>query len=159
MMLEIGGWTLRRPVRMVIVGQTFLSVCSRRISALPAPAQLVSQTLRELRVEQHPQKTFIGRIERGFTFLGYWITKRGVTGVVPSAWQAFRGRERQPRPASGQATLRSAQDLREWLCHQAGFASRMHPERLGAHWAIRSALEAVGAQRCAGCDSVGSHLL
>jgi hypothetical protein len=35
---------------------------------------------------------FIGRIERGFTFLGYWITKQGVTGVAPSAWQGFRGR-------------------------------------------------------------------
>jgi hypothetical protein len=29
---------------------------------------------------------------RGFTFLGYWITKQGVTGVAPSAWEAFRER-------------------------------------------------------------------
>jgi hypothetical protein len=34
----------------------------------------------------------IERIERGFTFLGYWITKQGVTGVAPSAWEAFRER-------------------------------------------------------------------
>ena len=61
-------WSLRRAVRMV------------------------NETLRELRVEQHPDKTFIGRIERGFTFLGYWITKRGVTGAAPSAWKAFRKR-------------------------------------------------------------------
>jgi PilZ domain-containing protein len=40
-------------------------------------------------VEQHPDKTFIGRIERGFTFLGYWITKRGVTGIAPATWQAY----------------------------------------------------------------------
>jgi RNA-directed DNA polymerase len=53
---------------------------------------MVNETLRELRVEQHPDKTCIGRIERGFAFLGYWITKRGVTGVEPSAWQAFQGR-------------------------------------------------------------------
>ncbi|SPE26736.1 conserved hypothetical protein [Candidatus Sulfopaludibacter sp. SbA3] len=52
----------------------------------------VNQTLRELRVEQHPDKTFIGRIERGFTFPGYWITEKGVTGVAPSAWEAFRER-------------------------------------------------------------------
>jgi hypothetical protein len=64
-------WSLRRAVRMV------------------------NQTLRELRVEQHPDKTFIGRIERGFTFLGYWITERGVTGVAPSTWQAFRERVAQ----------------------------------------------------------------
>jgi hypothetical protein len=61
-------WSLRRAVRMV------------------------NQTLRELRVEQHPNKTFIRRIERGFTFLGYWITKQGVTGVAPSAWNGFRER-------------------------------------------------------------------
>jgi hypothetical protein len=53
---------------------------------------IVNETLRELRVEQHPVKTFIGRIERGFTFLGYWITKKGVTGVAPSAWEGFRER-------------------------------------------------------------------
>jgi hypothetical protein len=29
---------------------------------------VVNETLRELRVEQHPDKTFIGRMERGFTF-------------------------------------------------------------------------------------------
>jgi hypothetical protein len=43
-------------------------------------------------VEQHPDKTFIGRIERGFTFLGYWITEKGVTGVAPSTWEAFQER-------------------------------------------------------------------
>jgi len=53
---------------------------------------VVNETLRELRVEQHPDKTFIGRIERGFTFLGYWITEKGVTGVAPSTWEAFQGR-------------------------------------------------------------------
>ncbi|HVS89392.1 MAG TPA: reverse transcriptase domain-containing protein [Candidatus Acidoferrum sp.] len=60
--------------------------------SLRRAVQMVNETLRELRVEQHPDKTFIGRIERGFTFLGYWITKQGVTGVAPSAWEAFRGR-------------------------------------------------------------------
>jgi hypothetical protein len=52
----------------------------------------VNEMLRELRVEQHPDKTFIGRIERGFTFLGYWITEKGVTGVAPSTWEAFQER-------------------------------------------------------------------
>ena len=31
----------------------------------------VNGTLAELRVEQHPDKTFVGRVERGFDFLGY----------------------------------------------------------------------------------------
>lgn len=60
--------------------------------SLRRAVRVVNQTLAELRVEQHPDKTFIGRIARGFTFLGYWITKRGVTGVAPSAWQAFQER-------------------------------------------------------------------
>ena len=54
--------------------------------------RIVNETLRELRVKQHPDKTFIGRIERGFTFLGYWITQKGVTGVAPSAWRGFQER-------------------------------------------------------------------
>ena len=53
---------------------------------------IVNETLRELRVEQHPDKTFVGWIKRGFTFLGYWITEKGVTGVAPSAWQGFQER-------------------------------------------------------------------
>ena len=30
-----------------------------------------NQTLNELKVEKHPDKTFIGRIAKGFDFLGY----------------------------------------------------------------------------------------
>ena len=86
-------WSLRRAVRMV------------------------NQTLRELRVEQHPDKTFIGRIERGFTFLGYWITKQGVTGVAPSSWQAFRERVARlyEHGAPQEETLRRiGQYVRRW---------------------------------------------
>jgi RNA-directed DNA polymerase len=32
--------------------------------------KLVNRTLNELKVEKHPDKTFIGRIERGFGVLG-----------------------------------------------------------------------------------------
>ena len=35
---------------------------------------VVNQTLDALRVQQHPDKTFIGRISRGFDFLGYQIS-------------------------------------------------------------------------------------
>jgi RNA-directed DNA polymerase len=33
--------------------------------------RIVNATLTDLRVEQHPDKTFIGRTERGFDFIGY----------------------------------------------------------------------------------------
>jgi len=41
---------------------------------LRAAIRLVNRTLVELKVEQHPDKTFIGRISRGFDFLGYLFT-------------------------------------------------------------------------------------
>jgi RNA-directed DNA polymerase len=35
----------------------------------------LNQTFAELKVSQHPDKTFIGRIERGFDFLGYYFCR------------------------------------------------------------------------------------
>jgi len=37
----------------------------------------VNQLLSELKIEQHPDKTTIGPIDRGFDFLGYHLTRRG----------------------------------------------------------------------------------
>jgi hypothetical protein len=36
----------------------------------------LNQTFAELKLSQHPEKTFIGRIERGFDFLGYYLCRR-----------------------------------------------------------------------------------
>jgi hypothetical protein len=92
--------------------------------------RIVNETLRELRVKQHPDKTFIGRIERGFTFLGYWITQKGVTGVAPSAWQGFQERVarlyEQDAPAE-KVRRRIEQYVRRWkrwVCSGAGEISR-----------------------------------
>jgi hypothetical protein len=38
----------------------------------------VNEEMAALRVEQHPDKTSIGRIGRGFDFLGYWFSTAGV---------------------------------------------------------------------------------
>jgi hypothetical protein len=46
--------------------------------------RLVNRTLAELHVKQHPDKTFIGRISRGFDFLGYAFTPAGLE-VAPLA--------------------------------------------------------------------------
>jgi hypothetical protein len=40
--------------------------------------RLVNRTLADLHVEQHADKTFIGRISRGFDFLGYAFTPAGL---------------------------------------------------------------------------------
>ena len=44
--------------------------------------RIVNETLAELRVEQHPDKTFIGRIGKGFDILGYEITSTGIDGIA-----------------------------------------------------------------------------
>ncbi|MEG3936019.1 MULTISPECIES: reverse transcriptase domain-containing protein [unclassified Microcoleus] len=38
----------------------------------------VNQVMADLRVEKHPDKTFIGWISRGFDFLGYWFSPSGL---------------------------------------------------------------------------------
>ncbi len=48
---------------------------------LRSAVRIVNATLNALRVEQHPDKTFIGRVERGFDFLGYFL-KLGVLRVA-----------------------------------------------------------------------------
>ena len=40
--------------------------------------RIVNQTLAELKLEKHPDKTYIGKIEKGFDFLGYRFEPRGL---------------------------------------------------------------------------------
>jgi retron-type reverse transcriptase len=51
----------------------------------------VNQGLAELKVSRHPDKTFIGRIERGFDFVGYRFSSQGL-GIAPQAMARFRAR-------------------------------------------------------------------
>lgn len=60
--------------------------------SLRRAVRIAHETLRELRVEPHPNKTFVGRVARGFTFLGYWVREQGVTGVAPSTWARCQDR-------------------------------------------------------------------
>ena len=55
---------------------------------LRAAVRCVNQTLAELKVQQHPDKTFVGRLSRGFDFLGYRFSRSGIVGV---ATQTVRG--------------------------------------------------------------------
>ena len=43
----------------------------------------------ELKVKQYPDKTFVGRISRGFEFLGYAITTPGIVGVAKKTLERF----------------------------------------------------------------------
>ena len=51
----------------------------------------VNEILTELKVEQHPDKTFIGRTERGFDFLGYAFWPNGIAVAVKTI-EKFVGR-------------------------------------------------------------------
>ncbi|EMZ5447485.1 hypothetical protein KDV76_18790 [Providencia stuartii] len=44
---------------------------------------------------QHPDKTFIGRVSKGFDWMGAWLTHNGITGVAPRALANHRTRCRQ----------------------------------------------------------------
>ncbi len=48
----------------------------------------VNAVLGSLRLEKHPDKTFIGRIERGFDFLGYHFSRDGLR-VAKATIQRF----------------------------------------------------------------------
>lgn len=52
-------------------------------------ARIMQQTLAELKVQTHPDKTFLGRTPRGFDFLGYHFGADGLTGVAEATVQRF----------------------------------------------------------------------
>ena len=54
--------------------------------------RIVNQTLAELKVQQHPDKTFVGRVSRGFEFLGYRIATSGIVGVAEKTMENFAAR-------------------------------------------------------------------
>ena len=51
----------------------------------------VNQTLAALKLDQHPDKTFIGRTRRGFDFLGYQFSPAGL-GVAAKTLDHFAER-------------------------------------------------------------------
>ena len=42
----------------------------------------INEVLAALRVEQHPDKTFIGKASKGFDFLGYHFSPDGLTVAI-----------------------------------------------------------------------------
>ena len=81
--------------------------------------RIVNQTLTELKVRQHPEKTFIGRINRGFDFLGYAISRNGLR---PASKTVKKFAERLCQLyEQGADTCRIGQYVRHlWKCLNAG---------------------------------------
>ena len=64
------------------------AVIPRRRWTLRRAVTAVNAVLESLRLEKHPDKTFIGKIERGFDFLGYHFSREGLR-VAKATIQKF----------------------------------------------------------------------
>ena len=81
--------------------------------ALRRVVQQVNTILDHLKLEKHPDKTFIGRIDRGFEFLGYRFVAAGLR-LAAQTKQRFV--ERATRLyEQGAATSRIGEYVRHWL--------------------------------------------
>ena len=92
--------------------------------------RVVNEVLGSLRMEKHPEKTFIGPIERGFDFLGYHFNPAGLTvareTVVRFVARAVRLYEQEPGEAFASARL--GLYVRRWVRWvSAGLPSAMIP--------------------------------
>ena len=95
----------------------------------------VNQVLGALRLEKHPDKTFIGRVERGFDFLGYHFGPEGLSvakkTIEKFVERALRLYEQEPRELGGSSRL--GLYVRRWVgWAKAGMAAADNPsaERL-----------------------------
>ncbi len=80
---------------------------------LRSAIRIVNETLNLLKVEKHPEKTFIGKVERGFGFLGYFL-KPGVLRVSRGTFERFT--ERISRLyEQGADYVRIGEYVRHWL--------------------------------------------
>ncbi len=98
-----------------------------------------------MKVEQHPDKTFIGRVERGFDFLGYYL-KPGIIRVAVKTIQRFALRITQLYE-QGADCGRIGEYVRHWLkwvrsgivCKRLIlpyplYVKRQHPHLAGECW-------------------------
>ena len=76
--------------------------------------RIVNQTLAEQQVQQHSDKTFIGRVNRGFSFLGYEFNATGLTGVALQTRTRFIERVNQLYER-GATVSRIGEYVRRWI--------------------------------------------
>jgi RNA-directed DNA polymerase len=80
---------------------------------LRAAVRTVNETMAQLKMEQHPDKTFVGRISRGFDFLGYRISPAGLIGLAAQSVQQTVERINRLYE-QGANDLRIGQYVRRW---------------------------------------------
>ena len=75
----------------------------------------MNQVLNQLKVTKHPDKTWMGKIDRGVDFLGYHHTPAGLT-PAKDTYQRFRKRITQLyEQGVGKAGI-GAYEIRCWCC-------------------------------------------
>jgi len=84
--------------------------------------RVLNSTFAELKVSQHPEKTFIGRIERGFDFLGYHFSRRELAvakaTICKSVEKASRLYEQERKRLDGPSRL--GMYIRRWIAWARG---------------------------------------
>ena len=89
---------------------------------------IINQTLYELKVEKHPDKTFIGWIAKGFDFLGYSFEPKGLS-IAPKTLANFLEHKTQLY-GQGATVRRIGQYVRNWYRWvRAGIAHEPFPDR------------------------------
>ena len=103
--------------------------------------QVLNRTLATLHLEKHPAKTFIGRIDRGFDFLGYHLAP-GRLSLARSTVEAFLERAHQlyeQEPGGG--AVRLGAYVRRWVAWAGGGLREACPTGRAA---VRPAAQAAG---------------
>ena len=81
--------------------------------------RVINQTLHKLKLAQHPDKTWMGKIDRGFTFLGYHHTRAGMMPAADTI-ERFRKRVTQLYEQGASTTRIGAYETRWWRWVRAG---------------------------------------
>lgn len=120
-------------IRYVRYMDDFLILSDRRWPVRRARTRLLA-FLSADGFEPHPDKTQVGKVSRGFDWLGFWFTDRGVVGVSPRAQENHRLRllrleERSRRSGlSEEATARRMQQYEaRWKIWNGGTAVDGYP--------------------------------
>jgi RNA-directed DNA polymerase len=91
--------------------------------------RLVNQVLGALRLEKHPDKTFVGRTKKGFDFLGYHFDPAGlsVAGPTIGRFVARATRLYEQEPGEPRSSSRLGSYVRRWVAWtRAGLHERGH---------------------------------
>ena len=123
-------------------------ILSKRRWTLRRAIKRLNSTFKALRLIKHPDKTFIGRIEKGFDFLGYHFSRAGLS-VAKETVQRFVERAtwlyEQERAESRETPL-LGQYVRRWLGWARGGLGDKQKPRTAA--GLRIVINDLGSLSC-----------